>query len=93
MLLLSCIVLQLRRHGDVLSEGVGAGGQPEPHAAEADGRARLHRGSPDRLPPNTGQLGGPAVPETIRCCKTEPFIMLSCIQTMLIFVLCAVFLA
>lgn len=66
------LVLQFKRHGDVLSEGVGAGGQPEPHAAEADGRARLHHGPPDGLPRNPRQHGGRAMPEDIRYSRTSP---------------------
>lgn len=58
------VVLQPRRHGDVLPEGAAAGGEPEPHAAEADGGPGLHGGSPARLPSDSGQLGSPAVPET-----------------------------
>lgn len=65
-------LLQLGRHGDVLPAGVGAGGQPEPHAAEADGGARLHHGSPDGLPSNSGQLRGCTVPESIRYKQNQP---------------------
>lgn len=61
---LSRFVSQLRRHGDVLSEGAAAGGQPEPHAPQADGGAGLHHGSPHRLSPNCGQRRRPAVSQT-----------------------------
>lgn len=79
----------------MLSEGAGGGGQPEPHAAEADGRARLHHGSLDGLPPNSGQLRGRAVPENVRYSGTAPgpVSMLSGVQRSLIFVLCVVFLS
>jgi len=72
VLSISCMVLQLRRHGDVLPEGAGARGKPEPHAAEADGRSRLHNGSPGGLPSNAGQLRGPAGPEAIRYGNNAP---------------------
>lgn len=62
----SRFVTQLRRRGDVLSEGAAAGGQPEPHTPEADGGAGLHHRSPDRLSPNRGQLRSSAVSETTR---------------------------
>lgn len=62
----SRFVSQLRRHGDVLSESAAAGGQPKPHAPEADGGARLHHRSPHRLSPNHGQLRSSAVSETTR---------------------------
>lgn len=58
--------LQLRPHGDVLPAGPGGGGQPQPDAAEADGRSRLHRGSPERLPADFREYGSPAVSETTR---------------------------
>lgn len=66
LLSLSLILLQLRRHGDVFTQGAGAGGQPESHAAEAYGRSRLHHRPPLWLPPHSGQHRRPAVPETIR---------------------------
>lgn len=50
----------------VLSESAAAWGQPQPHAVEANGRARLHHWSPDRPPAGSGQLGGSGVPQTIR---------------------------
>lgn len=71
------VFLQLWRHRDMLSEGIGAGGQPKSHAAKADGRARLHPGSPDGLPPNSGQPWRCAVPETITYSETLFFVSLA----------------
>lgn len=61
----------------MLSEGAGAGGQPEPHAAEADGGARLHHGPSAGLPPDFRQLGGSPVPETTGYSKSFVYLKFS----------------